>query len=123
MPIAENALLRWNVGQQAGLTVSSPDDGKQQTIRFQFDDVMSSCEDNGKVNDEFELWLNKTHGALTKVKATCGKIHDYLRMLFDLSKPGEHPRRAFSAMGITKKSFVQWRSHRNVFSNGGQNQI
>ena len=65
------------------------DDGKQQTIRFHVDDVMSSCEDNGKVNDEFELWLNKTYGALTKVKATRGKIHDYLGMLFDFSKPGE----------------------------------
>ena len=44
-------------------------DGKQQTIRFHVDDVMSSHMDP-TVNDHFLKWLNKKHGDYGEVKAT-----------------------------------------------------
>jgi hypothetical protein len=55
---------------------------KQHTVRFHVDDLMSSHVDS-KVNDKFEVWLNKMYGAHGKVKTTRGKIHDYLGMVFD----------------------------------------
>jgi hypothetical protein len=57
--------------------------GKQHTVRFYVDDLMSSHEDP-KVNDEFLAWLNKKDGSYGKVKATRGKKHVYLGMTFDL---------------------------------------
>ena len=62
--------------------------GKQQTVRFHIDDLMSSHE-NEKVNDNFLKWLNKKYGSHGEVKANCGKIHDYLGMKFDYSKKGK----------------------------------
>jgi len=56
--------------------------GKQQTIRFHVDDVMSSHVDP-KVNDEFLDWLNRKYGKYGAVKATRGKVHDYLGMTFE----------------------------------------
>jgi hypothetical protein len=63
-------------------------EGKQQTVRFHVDDLMSSHV-SSQVNDEFLVWLNKMYGNHGEVKATRGKIHDYLGMVFDFSQPGE----------------------------------
>jgi hypothetical protein len=40
-------------------------------------------------NDRFEKWLNEKYGKHGKVTATCGKVHDYLRMELDYRKQGE----------------------------------
>jgi hypothetical protein len=61
---------------------------KQHTVRFHVDDLMSSHEDT-KVNDEFLKWLNKMYGKVGEVKATRGKVHDYLGMNFDFSEKGK----------------------------------
>jgi len=61
---------------------------KQHTIRFHVDDLKSSHV-NTKVNDEFKIWLNKMYGAFGEVKATRGKVHDYLGMTFDFSTKGK----------------------------------
>eukprot|EP00980_Cylindrotheca_fusiformis_P015510 scaffold4410_cov78-Cylindrotheca_fusiformis.AAC.1 len=62
--------------------------GKQQTIRVHVDDVMSSHK-YPKVNDKFLKWMNKSYGKHGKVKATRGKIHDYLSMTYDFTEPGK----------------------------------
>ena len=62
--------------------------GKRHTVRFHVDDLMSSHVDT-KVNDLFLIWLNKRYGKHGAVKANRGKIHDYLGMTFDWSKPGK----------------------------------
>eukprot|EP00980_Cylindrotheca_fusiformis_P024001 scaffold11319_cov78-Cylindrotheca_fusiformis.AAC.6 len=64
--------------------------GKQQTIRVHVDDVMSSHM-YPKVNDKkFLKWMNKSYGKHGKVKATRGKIHDYLgTMTYDFTEPGK----------------------------------
>ena len=59
--------------------------GKQQTIRFHVDDLMSSHIDP-KVNDEFYAWMDNTYGKLKKVTCTRGPIHEYLGMTIDFSK-------------------------------------
>jgi hypothetical protein len=61
---------------------------EQQTIRFHVDDLMSSHMDTS-VNDEFLIWLNKMYGDYGEVKATRGKVHDYLGMTFDFSEPNK----------------------------------
>jgi hypothetical protein len=61
---------------------------KQHTVRFHVDDVKSSHLDP-QVNDEFLKWLNKMYGNYGEVKATRGKIHDYLGMTFDFSEEGK----------------------------------
>ena len=61
--------------------------GKRHTVRFHVDDLMSSHVDP-KVNDLFKKWLNKRYGEHGEVKAHRGKVHDYLGMTFDWSKPG-----------------------------------
>ncbi|MGC8483977.1 MAG: hypothetical protein ACP5OE_10090, partial [Thermodesulfobium sp.] len=61
---------------------------KQQTMRFHVDDLISSHVD-AKVNDKFEIWLNKMYGSHGKVKTTRGKVHDYLGMVFDFSEEGK----------------------------------
>ena len=48
--------------------------GKQHTIRFHVDDILSSHVDP-RVNDEFLKWLNKTYGEHGQVKASRGKKH------------------------------------------------
>ena len=62
--------------------------GRQHTVRFHVDDVMSShlCP---KVNDKFRNWLNKTYGVHGEVKATKGKIHEFLGMTFDFTVKGK----------------------------------
>ena len=62
--------------------------GKQHTVRFHVDDLMSSHVDP-KVNDEFLIWLNKMYGDLTEVKCTRGPIHDFLGVVYDFSQPGK----------------------------------
>ena len=62
-------------------------EGKQHTIRFHVDDLMSSHVDP-EVNDRFLVWLNKMYGHHGKVVATRGKVHDYLGMVFDFTEPG-----------------------------------
>ena len=61
---------------------------KQHTIRFHVDDVMSSHV-NKKVNDKFLVWLNKKYGKHGEVKATRGKMHDYLGLTFDFRTKGK----------------------------------
>ena len=62
--------------------------GKQHTIRFHVDDLMSSHEDP-RVNDKFLHWLNKMYGGYGEVKAMRGRTHDYLRMLMMFRKDGK----------------------------------
>ena len=62
-------------------------DGKQHTVRFHVDDLMSSHMDP-KVNDEFLMWLNEMHGEYAEVKATRGEIHDFLGVVYDFTDPG-----------------------------------
>ena len=61
---------------------------RQHTVRFHVDDLLSSHKDP-KVNDAFDVWLNKTYGGYGKVKCTRGKVHDYLGMTFDFSQKGK----------------------------------
>ena len=53
--------------------------GKQQTIIFHVDDLMSSHVDSS-VNDTFIKWCNKLYGSYGEVVATRGHKHDYLGM-------------------------------------------
>ena len=62
--------------------------GKQQTVQFHVDDLMSSHVDS-KVNDEFDRWLNKMYGTHGAVKVTRGMLHDYLGMMIDFSTPSK----------------------------------
>ena len=55
--------------------------GKQLTIRFHVDDLMSSHIDP-TVNDEFLKFLNHKYGTHAEVKATRGGTHDYLWVMF-----------------------------------------
>ncbi len=63
-------------------------DHKQHTVRFHIDDLMSSHVDP-KVNDRFLEWLNKMYGSHGEVKATRGKVHDYLGMTFTFRDDGK----------------------------------
>jgi hypothetical protein len=63
-------------------------EGKQQTVKFHVDDLMSSHIDK-QVNTNFLDWLNKKYGSHGAVTATRGNIHDYLGMRFDFSTPGK----------------------------------
>ena len=63
-------------------------DGKQQTIKFHVDDLMSSHVDP-KVNDKFYLWMDEMYGKYKKVTCTRGKIHTYLGMTLDFTKKGK----------------------------------
>ncbi|CAJ1947514.1 unnamed protein product [Cylindrotheca closterium] len=54
-------------------------DGKQQTVRFHVDNLMSSHMDP-KVNDEFAKWLNMKYGSIKACTIVRGKIHRYLGM-------------------------------------------
>jgi hypothetical protein len=61
---------------------------KRHTVRFHVDDLMSSHVDP-KVNDDFLKWLNKMYGSHGEVKATRGKVHDYLGMTFTFRDDGK----------------------------------
>ena len=62
--------------------------GKQHSVRFHVDDLMSSHV-NRKVNDKFAEWLNRNYGSHGEVKANRGKIHDFLGMTFDFTTKDE----------------------------------
>jgi hypothetical protein len=64
--------------------------GKQHTVLWHVDDIKSSHVFR-KVNDDFLLWLEKMYGDkdIALVKATRGKIHDYLTMKLDFTKKGK----------------------------------
>ena len=64
--------------------------GKQHTVTCHIEDLKSSHEDS-KVNDDFLTWLDKMYGdaKVAPVKATRGKIHEYLGMRLDFTIPGK----------------------------------
>ena len=62
--------------------------GKQQTIRFHINDLMSSHVDK-HVNDQFLAWLEEKYGEHGRVKLTRGKIHEFLGMTLDFSAQGK----------------------------------
>lgn len=62
--------------------------GKQHTIRFHVDDLLSSHMDP-KVNDEFAEWLNLKYGQLKPCTIVRGKVHKYLGMTLDFRKKGK----------------------------------
>ena len=59
--------------------------GKQQTVRFHVDDLMSSHEDK-RVNDKFLKWLQEKYGEHGAVKGTRGREHDYLGQIMRFKK-------------------------------------
>ena len=61
--------------------------GKQQTIQFHVDDLLSSHIDP-RVNDKFLAWLKKTYGKHGKVKSTRRKVHNFLGII-DFSTKGK----------------------------------
>jgi hypothetical protein len=61
--------------------------GSTQTVKFHVDDLKSSHIDS-KVNNNFLSWLNHKYGKHGEVKATRGKVHDYLGMTFTYSQDG-----------------------------------
>ena len=62
--------------------------GKQQTVCFHVDDLKGSHVQSS-VNSKFIKWLNKKYGSYGEVKATRGKVHEYLGMTLDFSDPGK----------------------------------
>ena len=56
-------------------------------MRFHVDDLLSSHVDP-KVNDRFQVWLEKMYGKYKAVEPTRGKKHDYLGMLVDFTGKG-----------------------------------
>ena len=62
--------------------------GSQHTVLFHVDDLKSSHKDL-KVNDTFELWLQKNYGQHGKVVSHCGMIHEHLGMEIDYTIKGK----------------------------------
>ena len=62
--------------------------GKQQTVRFHVDDLMSSHVDP-QVNTDFVKWLNDKYGTIKDVTETRGKVHEYLGMTIDFTRKGK----------------------------------
>ena len=61
-------------------------DGQQMTVIWHVDNLKVSHKDLKQV-DKFGDWLEDTYGK--KVTRHSGKIHDYLRMIFDYSHDGK----------------------------------
>ena len=63
--------------------------GNQHTVTWHVDDLKSSHVDP-KVNDKFLYWLENKYAndKIGKIKATRGKIHDYLAMTLDYNIAG-----------------------------------
>jgi hypothetical protein len=59
--------------------------GSTHSVKFHVDDLKSSHIDP-KVNDQFHKWLNDKYRQCREVKATRGKVHDYLGMTFVMVK-------------------------------------
>ena len=55
---------------------------------FHVDDLKGSHVQSS-VNSKFIKWLNKKYGSYGEVKATRGKVHEYLGMTLDFSDPGK----------------------------------
>ena len=55
-------------------------EGKQHTVRFHVDDLMSGHMDDSKVNDEFLAWLNWKCGEFGDITAARGNKHSHLQM-------------------------------------------
>jgi len=62
--------------------------GKQQTVRFHVDDIMSSHNDP-KVNDDFHKWAQSVYGTYKNVTCTRGKVHTFLGMTLDFRTKGK----------------------------------
>jgi len=62
--------------------------GHQMTVSWHVDDLKASHKD-GKQIDAFLKWVKQTYGSIGEVKATRGKVHDYLGMKLDYSVPGQ----------------------------------
>ena len=62
--------------------------GKQHTVRFHVDDLMSSHIDP-KVNDEFHQWAQSVYGTYKEVTCTRGKVHTFLGMTLDFRTKGK----------------------------------
>ena len=69
-------------------TVNKLINGKQATIIWHVDDLKISHVDS-KVVDAIIDMLNKEFGKETPMNVSRGKVHDYLGMILDFSKPGE----------------------------------
>ena len=54
-------------------------------IRFHVDNIMS----NKQVNNQFHKWLNSMYGEFGEVKATRGKLHNYLGLIFNFQMKGK----------------------------------
>ena len=55
--------------------------GRQYTIRFHVDDLMSSHEDH-RINVDFYDWLDKKYCRVGKVAQHHGSVHDYLGVYY-----------------------------------------
>ena len=62
--------------------------GKQQTICFHVDNLMSSHIDR-RVNDQFLEWLEEKYGKHGEVKSTRGELHEFLGMTLDFRTKGK----------------------------------
>jgi hypothetical protein len=62
--------------------------GSQMTVCWHVDDFKVSHKDPSQVSG-FMTWIEKMYGAIGKVKITRGKIHEYLGMTLDYSRPGK----------------------------------
>jgi hypothetical protein len=61
--------------------------GSTHTVKIHVVDLKSSHIDP-KVNGQFHKWLNDKYGQYGEVKATRGKVHDYLGMTFVYGENG-----------------------------------
>jgi hypothetical protein len=61
--------------------------GSTHTVKFHVVDLKSSHIDP-KVNGQFHKWLNDKYGQYGEVKATRGKVHDYLGTTFVYGENG-----------------------------------
>ena len=102
--------------------------GKQHTIRFHVDDLMSTHVDP-KVNDEFLKWLNSKYGKYGEVKGLRGKYHDFLGIHFDFRTPGilkldmiQYVRNMLDDFPIkfTKDDIAMTPAENNLLESGGK---
>ena len=78
--------------------------GKQYTVGFHVDNIMSSHVDN-KVNDKFLQWLDRNYGKLKKVSATRRKIQEYLGMTINFLNKGKVKFKMIDSMGKIIEDF------------------
>ena len=81
--------------------------GKQQTVVFHVDDLKCSHMDKN-VNSTFLNWLNQKYGEYGEVKATRGKVHNYLGMKIDFSNKGKVK---IDMTEYTEKLLKEFREH------------